>query len=83
MARCQICGQVLIDDMEVGQGHCVTAPCWIYASGQVELAQEWEEDNPGFWAKADLSWLCEGCGTELDEYDKTCPHCDNDEWDWT
>lgn len=82
MARCQVCGQVLIDDMEVGQDYCVTAPCWMYATGQLKQAELWEEDNPGFWAQADLGWLCERCGAELDEYDKTCLYCDDIEWGW-
>ena len=41
--RCSVCGQPMLDDIEVGQGHCITAPCWMYATGQRELVREWEE----------------------------------------
>lgn len=43
--RCVSCGEVLIDDMEVGQGYCAIAPCWMWATGQIELAREWEREN--------------------------------------
>lgn len=43
--RCSICGKTLLDDMEIGQGYCVTAPCWMYATGQIELAKQWEREN--------------------------------------
>ena len=76
----------MIDDMEAGQGYCVTAPCWMYATGQHELAQEWEEENPGFWAQQDIQhgirYLCEYCGTEPDDPNETCLYCidEGDSW---
>ena len=66
----------MIDDIEIGQGYCVTAPCWMYATGRVDLAEEWERENPGFWAKADLDCLCEHCGCELDGPNEPCEYCD-------
>lgn len=38
--RCSICGREMIDDLEVSQGYCVTAPCWMYATGQGDLAAQ-------------------------------------------
>lgn len=35
--RCKVCGQVMIDDIEVGQGYCITAPCWMYVTGQLAI----------------------------------------------
>jgi predicted RNA-binding Zn-ribbon protein involved in translation (DUF1610 family) len=42
---CPYCGQVMIDDMEVGQGYCVTAPCWMWGTGLREEAMAWEEEQ--------------------------------------
>lgn len=79
MSRCKVCGQVMIDDIEVGQGYCITAPCWMHATGQLNLAQEWEEENPDFWTQTGvgkgLTYLCEHCGCELDNPDEPCPWC--------
>lgn len=75
----------MIDDIEVGQGYCVTAPCWMYTKGQLDLAQEWEEANPDFWAQADISegllHLCAHCGCELENPDEwLCPCCHDIMW---
>jgi hypothetical protein len=44
-SRCPYCGRSLIDDMEVGQGYCVTAPCWMYATGRLAEAVQWEREH--------------------------------------
>ena len=79
MSRCQVCGQVMIDDVEVGQGYHITPPCWMYATSRFLLAQKWEAENPGFWMQADvregLAHLCEHCGCELENPDEPCPWC--------
>lgn len=86
MSRCCVCGQTMIDDIEVGQGYCITAPCWMYATGQRELALEWLEENPGFWEQLDvqhsIKYLCEYCGMELDDPNETCLYCidEGDSW---
>jgi len=40
---CIYCGRILIDDMEHGQGHCITAPCWMFASGLIAEGNRWIE----------------------------------------
>ena len=42
---CPYCGEPMIDDLEVGQGYHVTAPCWMYANGMIEEAQAWEREH--------------------------------------
>lgn len=42
---CPYCGETMLDDMEVGQGYCITAPCWMWATGQTEMARAWERSQ--------------------------------------
>jgi hypothetical protein len=42
---CPYCGEAMIDDMEVGQGYHCTAPCYMWATGQIAEALEWEKQH--------------------------------------
>jgi hypothetical protein len=82
--RCSVCGREMIDDLEVAQGHCVTPPCWMYASGLTEEAEAWEREHSEFWPSVEAEgggedWLCSACGEPLDE-DGCCPYCNDDYW---
>ena len=39
---CPYCGQPMLDDIEVGQGYHITAPCWMWATGLRKEAAAWE-----------------------------------------
>jgi hypothetical protein len=38
---CPYCDQLLLDDTEVGQGYHITAPCHLWATGQIAEALAW------------------------------------------
>lgn len=44
---CPYCGLPMFDDLEVGQGYHVTAPCWMMGSGDHESLRQWfaEREN--------------------------------------
>ena len=42
---CPYCDEPMIDDLEIGQGYHVTAPCWMIGTGQHQLYQEWLADQ--------------------------------------